>query len=144
MTKRTVNIAAVVVTAWLALTGCGIPGKVGDVVDNGDSVEDRAEALDSVYVQGKDARKSMEKLGVIVDETSCTSSFVTSGAKDAENNMTDSNHRGNARSKDVNFQELRKLSFVNGCMDRPNALPAVTAPSLQPTGSPSPSASKTP
>jgi hypothetical protein len=142
MRKHGVRAAAVAAAACLSLTGCGIPSKIGDVVDNGDSVEDRAEALDSVYAQGKEARKSMGKLGLIVDETSCTSAFVTSGAKDAENDMNGSN--GNYRATDVNFQELRKLSFVNGCMDRPNTLPAVTAPSLQPTSSASPSTSKAP
>lgn len=117
----------VVLLAGLALSGCGY---IGDVVDNGDSFEDRAEALSAVYDQGKQARKSMTKVGVVVDETSCGSAWVTSGAKDAENDMSDNYSSGNNRAADVNFQELRRLSFINGCMDRPNQLPAVTAPAL--------------
>jgi hypothetical protein len=95
-----------------------------------DSFEDRQEALDAVYEQGRSARRSMEKLGVIVDETSCGSSWVTSGAKAAENDLA----RGGSRGKpDVAFQDLRRLSFINGCMNRPNDLPATNAPTLPAT-----------
>ena len=132
MKMHALKATAVATTVLFAMTGCG---KIADWGDNGDSFEDRTEALGSVYEQGKEARKSMEKLGVIVDEVSCSSSFITSGAKDAENDM-DTPH--NDRANDVNFQELRRLSFINGCMDRPNSLPAVVAPSLQPSGSASP------
>ncbi|GIF17187.1 hypothetical protein [Actinoplanes teichomyceticus] len=131
MGAHVVKVAAAAVTA-ICLTGCSM---IADVTDSGDSFEDRAEALDAVYEQGKQSRKKMEKLGVIVDETSCGSSWVTSGAKDAENDMDTTR---NNRANDVNFQELRRLSFINGCMDRPNSLPAVVAPSLRPSASASP------
>lgn len=107
----------------LSLSGCGW---VGDM-HTGDSFDDRVEALDAVYEQGKSARKSMEKRGLIVDETSCGSSWVTTGAQDAENDMA---RGGSAGKPDVAFQELRRLSFINGCMDRPNNLPAINAPTL--------------
>ncbi|NES29287.1 hypothetical protein GCE86_17920 [Micromonospora terminaliae] len=111
------------------LGGCST---IGDIVDNGDSFEDRAEAIDAVYEQGKTSRKSMEKTGIVVDEASCGSSWLTSGAKDAENDM---NNPNNNRANDVDFQERRRLSFINGCMDRPNSLPPINAPSLQPATS---------
>lgn len=119
----------VAVAVMAALASCST---IGDIVDNGDSFEDRAEAIDAVYEQGKSSRKLMEKTGIVVDEASCDSSWVTSGAKDAENDM---NKPSNNRANDADFQERRRLSFINGCMDRPNSLPPVNAPSLQPTTS---------
>ncbi|MGX7675621.1 hypothetical protein [Plantactinospora sp. DSM 117369] len=58
---------------------------------------------------------------------------VTSGAKDAENDMH--------RDENEAFQNLRRFSFINGCMNRPNDLPATNAPTLpdsSPTTSPTP------
>ena len=103
----------------VALSGCGASA---DILNGSDSFDDRLEALDAVYKQGQTARNSMTKLGLVVDETSCDSSWVTSGAKDAEDDM--------GRREDKPFQELRHLSFINGCMDRPNKLPATNAPLL--------------
>lgn len=120
---RRVGTVLALGAAALAIGGCG---RVGDIFDGTDSFDDRLEAIESVYEQGKDSRRLMDKTGIVVDEGSCASAWVTSGAKDAEDDM-------GSRYSDVDFQERRKLSFINGCMDRPNKLPPVNAPSLTPT-----------
>lgn len=125
---RRVGTGAALVVAVVVLSGCET---LADWMDNGDSFEDRTEAISAVYRQGKESRQLMEKTGVVVDENSCGSAWVTSGAKDAENDMS------YKRDNNEDFQELRRLSFINGCMDRPNKLPPVNAPSLKPTPTPS-------
>lgn len=142
---RTHKAVAVAFLAAVSLTGCG---SISDALDHGDTFEDRQEALNSVYKQGKSARAEMAKLGIVVNQKSCDSSWVTSGARDAEKNSMIAGVQD--RALDKNFQNLRRLSFTNGCLDRPNRISPTSAPSLEPepstspTHSPEPSKSSTP
>lgn len=125
-------MAALLLAAVGLASGCGT---VSDWGDHGNTFEDRQQALDSVYAQGKSARKEMTKLGIVVNEKSCENSWVTSGARDAEKNSMIAGVQD--RAEDNDFQNLRRLSFINGCRDRPNRISPTTAPSLEPTVSPS-------
>lgn len=138
--KTRIALVGILLVTLSSLSGCG--GLSDTFGDNGDTFEDRQEALNSVYQQGKSARSEMIKLGIVVSQQSCDNSWVTSGARDAEKNSSVTGVR--TRSSDKNFQNLRHLSFINGCLDRPNRISPTSAPSLEPTPSASTSRHPTP
>lgn len=130
---RTHKAVVVAFLATVSLAGCS---SISDALDHGDTFEDRQQALNSVYEQGKSARTEMVKLGIVVNQKSCDNSWVTSGARDAEKNSMIAGVQDRASNK--NFQNLRHLSFINGCLDRPNRISPTSAPSLEPDPSTSP------
>ncbi|MBM0201894.1 hypothetical protein JNW90_01325 [Micromonospora sp. STR1s_5] len=116
--KKLIVVTALV-CAGLAIPGCSATKSTTD---------QRIEALDKVYKQGKEARASMERRGVEPSDASCADMFGS----------TDTDRAGSYdEQKDKQYQAARKLSYVNGCMNRPaNATPT-------PTSSPSASAEVT-
>lgn len=117
--KRLIAVT-VLVCAGLALVAC----------DSKSPSEERIAALDKVYKQGKDARSSMERRGVEVTDASCAEMFVSTDT-DAEGTY--------AELDDKQFQAARKVSYVNGCMNRPaNAPPAPSGSAPWPTAAVTP------
>ncbi|MBQ1019859.1 hypothetical protein KBX71_18600 [Micromonospora sp. D93] len=124
--KRLTAVAALVCVG-LAMTGC----------DKKSTADVRIEALDKVYKQGKEARASMERRGVEVTDASCAEMFVSTNT-DAEGTYDE--------QRDKQFQAARKVSYVNGCMNRPadatpapsGSEPSSSAPSISPTAAMAP------
>lgn len=127
-------IIALTATALLLTTGCG------DIRDQ-DEYQDRLDAIDAVYQQGVETRQRLNKSGTTLpDEATCSDAFHRIGADTERDGVRVA--RKNADGKpDLAFGELRRLSFINGCLGRPNDLPATPLP---PAGSPQPSTTGTP
>ena len=105
-----------------------------------DSFEGRLQALDGAYTRGQQARESISKLGIQIDtETACNDAWVKTGVRDEETDTRYTENEDGKRVEDKAFQEMRRLSFINGCMNRPNNLSS-TQPSA-PASAPTPSAS---
>ncbi len=100
--------------------------------------EGRLRALDGAYERGKQARARYDKVGIAVGtEAACNDAWVSTGTRDEEQeprNIKDPN-TGKSHA-DTNFQELRRQSFINGCMLRPNTL---TSPGASPAATAVPS-----
>lgn len=121
------RIAAALLTAALALAGCS------GLEEN--DFDGRLRALDGAYQRGKQAHDQYVKLGIKVDdETACNDAWSSSGAKDEESITRYTQDEKGERVEDKGFQELRRLSFINGCLNRPNDLttPSASAPAVGP------------
>ncbi|MEV4819964.1 hypothetical protein [Micromonospora tulbaghiae] len=100
-------------------------GKLGDLSDQ-DQFQDRVDAINAVYRQGERAREALAKSGTaLTSEAMCEDAFHRVGADD---DAFESNRRTADGKPDTAFGELRKLSFINGCLGRPNQLPATPLP----------------
>lgn len=100
-----------------------VTGKIGDVVDE-DQFQDRVDAINAVYRQGERAREALSKSGTsLTNEAMCADAFHRVGAD--EERLT---RFTKDEQPDTAFAELRKLSFINGCLGRPNSLPATPLP----------------
>ncbi|MCX5070803.1 hypothetical protein OOJ91_33705 [Micromonospora lupini] len=106
--KKLIAVVALV-CAGLTMAGCS---------EKKSTSEQRLEALDKVYKQGKEARSSMERRGVEATDASCADMYVS----------TDTDREGTYEElQDKQYQATRKQSYVNGCMNRPaNATPSPT------------------
>ncbi|MFG1918093.1 hypothetical protein [Micromonospora sp. NPDC048898] len=117
-----IGTAAVVVLLAVALVGSG---KLGDIFDE-DQFQDRVDAINAVYRQGEHARESLNKSGTaLTSEAICEDAFHRVGADDERVNRLTQDQK-----PDTAFAELRRLSFINGCLGRPNQLPATPLPTL--------------
>lgn len=107
-------------------------GGLSDIFDQ-DQYQDRLDAIGAVYRQGERARAAMERTGTTLPtEATCEDAYHRTGA-DQERSTVESSRRTSDNKPDLGFAELRKLSFINGCLGRPNDLPATPLP---PTPSP--------
>ncbi|WP_428966317.1 hypothetical protein [Micromonospora fluostatini] len=131
------GLIALVAFGVVTFVTTGGPTKINDVLDQ-DQYQDRLDAIGAVYRQGVKAREGMKASGIALpDEATCRDALQRTGA-DRERSMVESARQTADGKPDVAFKELRALSFVNGCLGRPNALPASPlppAPSPTPTGS---------
>lgn len=80
-----------------------------------DPVKAHLTELEKVYNQGKEARSSMTKRGIEVTDATCAEMFTST---DADKGLD---------SSDKGFQAQRRSSYINGCMNRPNASPSPSA-----------------
>lgn len=80
-----------------------------------DPVKAHLAELDKVYNQGKEARSSMTKRGIEITDATCAEMFAST---DADKGLD---------SSDKTFQAQRRASYINGCMNRPNASPSPSA-----------------
>ena len=135
-------LPALALAALLTLTGCEEP----DFVDD-DQPADRVEALEKAHRQGKESQKDVNKVGVLLeDEAQCSDAYYRLGY-DTDDVTRYKSGTDLPRKPDTDFAELRRLSFINGCLGRPNDLPAINLPSPGTTpspGAPSPATSPSP
>lgn len=119
------------IIAAMALSAACSPGE-------SDDFQGRLRALDGAYSRGKEARAKYDKVGInIGTETACDDAWVSTGTRDEEpypRYITDP--KTGKQAVDSAFQELRRESFINGCMGRAN--------NLNPSASTRPSVSATP
>lgn len=126
-------LPALALAALLTVTGCDEP----DFADF-DQPADRVEALEKAYKQGVESRKDVNKVGVLLeDEAQCSDAYYRLGY-DTDDVTRYKSGTELPRKPDTDFAELRRLSFINGCLGRPNDLPAINLPS--PGATPSPGA----
>ena len=124
------------VTVVVAAVAFVASGAATDIF-NTDQYQDRIDAINAVYRQGAKTRAELNRSGTtLANEAMCADAYQRTGAyKEAW--YVDREHSGSGN--DQAFAELRRLSFINGCLGRPNELPATPLP---PTPTPSPSASR--
>ncbi|GAA3750436.1 hypothetical protein [Micromonospora maritima] len=119
------GMAAVVVLVAVAVISSG---KLGDIFDE-DQFHDRVDSINAVYRQGERVRAELSRSGTaLTNETMCEDAFHRVGADDERVNRWTKDQK-----PDTAFAELRKLSFINGCLGRPNQLPATPLPTPSPT-----------
>ena len=105
-------------------------GKLSDFSDQ-DQFQDRVDAINAVYRQGERARTELGKSGTaLTSEAMCEDAFHRVGA---DRETFESDRRTADGKPDTAFAELRKLSFINGCLGRPNQLPATPLPTPSPS-----------
>ncbi|MEU1762844.1 hypothetical protein [Micromonospora sp. NPDC005652] len=115
------GVAALVALLAVSLIGSGA---LGDIFDE-DQFQDRIDAINAVYRQGERARAELSKSGTtLTSETMCEDAFHRVGADEERVKRWTKDQK-----PDTAFAELRKLSFINGCLGRPNQLPATPLPS---------------
>ncbi|MET8354303.1 MULTISPECIES: hypothetical protein [unclassified Micromonospora] len=101
-------------------------GGLDDILDQ-DQNQDRLDAIGAVYRQGEKARQALEDSGITLPtEPTCEDAFHRTGADTERSSVT---RRTGDNKEDTAFAELRKLSFINGILGRPNNLPATPLPS---------------
>jgi hypothetical protein len=90
--------------AWLALSGCSAAKPSENLRD-----------FDHAYRQGQQGRTSMLHRGVGVTDKSCGQLYDDSQVQDGYGQWSD--HSG-----DQGYWDDLRISYVNGCMNRPNNL----------------------
>lgn len=112
----------------IAIIGGLASGGLNDVLDQ-NQYQDRLDAIDAVYRQGVKARQTLARNGLTAaTEAACKTAMRQVGAHKERSLVQDSREIGDERRPDVEFARLRELSFINGCMGRPNDLPAIPLP----------------
>lgn len=117
-------------------------GAVHDVLDQ-NQYQDRLDAIDAVYRQGVEARETLARNGLsVTTEAACETAMRQVGAHKERDDVAGAREIGEYpnRRPDTEFANLRRLSFINGCMGRPNILPPIPLPDSTPASAiPSPS-----
>lgn len=112
---------AALVALWVA--SLVVTGRLGDMADE-DQFQDRVDAINAVYRQGEHAREALNKSGTsLTNEAMCEDAFHRVGADEERVSRFTKDDK-----PDTAFAELRKLTFINGCLGRPNQLPATPLP----------------
>src|SRR5690349_24722946 len=121
-------LAAAIILPLVTASGC----------TESNDFEGRLKALDGAYTRGQQARERLTKVGLPIDtETACNDAWTSTGTRDEEELTRRTTDGKGKQVKDEAFQELRRPSFVNGCMGRPNQLTSAppSAPSPKPSAS---------
>ncbi len=117
------------------IIGLVASGALGDIFDQ-DQFGDRIDAINAVYHQGVKARQELNRSGTtLTNEAMCDDAYHRTGADHERGDVAESRKTVDGKP-DLAFAELRRLSFINGCLGRPNNLPATPLPTP-----PSPSSS---
>lgn len=138
LTRKLLTIPLLTI-ALLAPSACA-GGEWFNVDD--DSFEDRLTALNGAYKRGQKARQEIARVGIVLDnEVTCAEAWVTTGTRDEESRTRYTKDENGRQVVDKQFQELRRVSFINGCMNRPNDLTSVSpsTPAASSPASPAPS-----
>lgn len=121
-------VAAAVTVALLVVTGIST-GWFNDILDQ-DQYADRIDAVNAVYRQGAKARAEFARTGTTLPtEAECLDAYRITGASEERSSVALDRKRSGTGDE---FARVRELSFINGCLGRPNELPPIPLPTSEP------------